>query len=54
VGRYKYGGNEMKFKDLKVTITKVEGNCSRSQVGTTFFVKNAKFRPHPISPKTPK
>jgi len=33
----------MKFKDLKVTITKVEGNCSRSQVGTTFFVKNAKL-----------
>jgi len=33
----------MKFKDLKVTIVKVEGQCSRSKVGTTFFVKNAKL-----------
>ena len=33
----------MKFKNLKVTITKVEGNCSRSKVGTTFYIKNAKL-----------
>lgn len=33
----------MKFKDLKITIVKVEGPCSRSKVGTTFFVKNAKL-----------
>lgn len=33
----------MKFKDLKITIVKAEGNCSRSEVGTTFYVKNAKL-----------
>ncbi len=33
----------MAFKDLKVTIVKVEGLCSRSKVGTTFFIKNAKL-----------
>ena len=33
----------MTFKDLKVTIVKVEGPCSRSKVGTTFFIKNAKL-----------
>lgn len=33
----------MTFKDLKVTIVKVEGSCSRSKVGTTFFIKNAKL-----------
>ena len=33
----------MKFKDLKVTIVKVEGQCSRSKLGTTFFIKNAKL-----------
>ena len=33
----------MEFRDLKVTITKVEGPCSRSKVGTTFFIKNAKL-----------
>jgi len=31
------------FKNLKVTIVKAEGNCSRSQVGTTFFIRNAKL-----------
>ncbi len=31
----------MAFKDLKVTIVKAEGDCSRSKVGTTFFVRNA-------------
>jgi len=33
----------MEFKDLKITIVKVEGPCSRSKVGTTFFIKNAKL-----------
>jgi uncharacterized repeat protein (TIGR04076 family) len=33
----------MTFKDLKVTITKVEGPCSRSKVGTTFTIKDAKL-----------
>ena len=33
----------MTFKDIKVTIVKVEGSCSRSKVGTTFFIKNAKL-----------
>jgi uncharacterized repeat protein (TIGR04076 family) len=31
----------MAFKDLKITIVKVEGNCSRSKAGTTFFIRNA-------------
>jgi uncharacterized repeat protein (TIGR04076 family) len=33
----------MTFKDLKVTVTKVEGPCSRSKVGTSFTIKNAKL-----------
>ena len=33
----------MTFKDVKVTIVKVEGPCSRSKVGTTFYIKNAKL-----------
>lgn len=33
----------MTFKDLKVTIVKVEGPCSRSKVGTTFYIRNAKL-----------
>ena len=33
----------MKFKDLKITVVKVEGKCSRSKVGTTFYIKNAKL-----------
>jgi len=33
----------MAFQDLKVTITKVEGNCSRSRKGTYFFVRNGKL-----------
>ena len=33
----------MAFKDIKVTIVKVEGSCSRSKVGTTFFIRNAKL-----------
>lgn len=31
------------FRDLKVTIEKVEGNCSRSKKGTTFYIRNAKL-----------
>ena len=33
----------MAFKDLKITVVKVKGQCSRSKVGTTFFIKNAKL-----------
>lgn len=33
----------MAFKDLKITIVKVKGKCSRSKIGTTFFIKNAKL-----------
>jgi len=33
----------MNFRDLKITIVHVEGQCSRSKVGTTFFIKNAKL-----------
>jgi uncharacterized repeat protein (TIGR04076 family) len=33
----------MKFKDLKVTIVKAEGQCSRSKAGMTFTIKNAKL-----------
>lgn len=33
----------MTFKDLKVTVVKVDGPCSRSKVGTTFTIKNAKL-----------
>jgi uncharacterized repeat protein (TIGR04076 family) len=31
------------FKDLKVTCVKVKGKCSRSKVGTTFYIRNAKL-----------
>lgn len=31
----------MKLKNFKITIVKVEGPCSRSKAGTTFFVRNA-------------
>jgi uncharacterized repeat protein (TIGR04076 family) len=31
------------FKNLKVTIVKAEGNCSRSTVGTIFYIRNAKL-----------
>ena len=33
----------MTFKDIKITIVKVEGPCSRSKIGTTFFIKNARL-----------
>ena len=31
----------MEFNDLKVTIVKSEGACTRSRVGTTFYICNA-------------
>jgi len=31
----------MAFIDLKVTITKAKGDCTRSKKGVSFFVKNA-------------
>jgi uncharacterized repeat protein (TIGR04076 family) len=31
----------MVFKDLKITAVKVEGPCSRTKVGSTFYVRNA-------------
>lgn len=33
----------MAFKNLKVTIVKVEGKCTRSKIGTTFFIRNARL-----------
>ena len=33
----------MAFRDLKVTCVKVEGACSRSTVGSTFFIRNARL-----------
>jgi uncharacterized repeat protein (TIGR04076 family) len=30
----------MAFNDLKITVTKVEGDCSNTKVGSNFFVKN--------------
>jgi len=33
----------MKLKNFKITITCVEGPCSRSKAGTVFYVKNAKL-----------
>jgi uncharacterized repeat protein (TIGR04076 family) len=31
----------MDFKDLKITAVKVEGPCSRTKLGDTFYVRNA-------------
>ena len=31
----------MVFKDLKITAVKVEGPCSRTTLGSTFYVRNA-------------
>ena len=31
------------FKDLRVTCVKAEGKCSRSKVGTTFYIRNARL-----------
>ncbi len=33
----------MTFKNLKITCVKAEGKCSRTQVGATFYVRNAKL-----------
>ncbi|UCG91371.1 MAG: TIGR04076 family protein [candidate division WOR-3 bacterium] len=33
----------MAFKNLKVTVTKVEGPCSRSVEGATFYIRNARL-----------
>lgn len=33
----------MAFKDLKITCIKAEGKCSRTKVGSTFTVRNAKL-----------
>lgn len=34
---------EMAFKNLKITYLKAEGKCSRSKVGTTFYIRDAKL-----------
>jgi uncharacterized repeat protein (TIGR04076 family) len=31
----------MTFKDLRITAVKVEGPCSRTRLGATFYVRNA-------------
>ena len=31
----------MTFKDLKITVVKAEGPCSRTKAGATFYVRNA-------------
>ena len=33
----------MAFKNLKVTCVKAEGQCSRMEAGTTFYIRNAKL-----------
>jgi uncharacterized repeat protein (TIGR04076 family) len=33
----------MTFKNLKITCVKAKGKCSRTQVGTTFYIRNAKL-----------
>jgi len=33
----------MKLKDFKVTVTCVEGLCSRAKAGTEFFVRDARL-----------
>jgi uncharacterized repeat protein (TIGR04076 family) len=34
----------MKLKDFKITITEVEGPCSRCQKGAVFYVRNARLQ----------
>jgi len=43
VRRIKHERNKLVFKDLKVTCVKAEGKCSRSKVGTTFYIRNARL-----------
>jgi uncharacterized repeat protein (TIGR04076 family) len=33
----------MKLKDFKITVTCVEGLCSRAKAGTEFYVRNARL-----------
>lgn len=33
----------MKLKNFKITVTCVEGLCSRSRAGTVFYVRNARL-----------
>jgi len=33
----------MEFRDLKITCVKAEGECSRTKVGATFYIKDAKL-----------
>lgn len=33
----------MAFKDLKVKCVKAEGPCSRTKVGSTFYIRNARL-----------
>jgi uncharacterized repeat protein (TIGR04076 family) len=33
----------MAFRDLKVSVVKAEGKCSRTKPGATFYVRNAKL-----------
>jgi len=33
----------MTFKNLKITVTTVEGKCTWAKVGMTFYIRNAKL-----------
>lgn len=33
----------MAFRNLKITCVKAKGQCSRTSVGTTFYIRNAKL-----------
>jgi uncharacterized repeat protein (TIGR04076 family) len=33
----------MKLKNFKISVVKVEGPCSRSKLGTVFYVRNARL-----------
>jgi len=37
----------MKLKNFKITVTCVEGLCSRAKAGTEFFVRNARLEVPP-------
>ena len=37
----------MAFRNLKVTAVKVEGKCSRTKPGATFYVRNARLEVPP-------